>query len=37
MNALPHSLEVAPQLKVYVQKYALPVPGDWPIWFYFKN
>ena len=37
MDALSHSLEVAPQLKVYLQKYALPAPGDWPTWFYFKK
>ena len=37
MDALSHSFEVAPQLKVYLQKYALPSPGDWPTWFYFKK
>lgn len=36
-NALSHSFEVAPQLKVYLQKYAVPAPGDWPTWFYFKK
>ena len=37
MNALSHSFEVAPQLKVYLQRYALSAPGDWPTWFYFKK
>lgn len=37
LHALSHSFEVAPQLKLYIEKYALPTPGDWPTWYYFKK
>ena len=37
MNALSHSFEVAPQLKVYLQKYALPAPGTGQLGFTLKK
>ena len=36
-NALLHSFQAAPDLKLYLDKYALPTPGDWPTWYYFKK
>ena len=36
-KALCHVLECAPVLKDYLNKFALPAPGDWPTWFYQKK
>ena len=36
-KAFQNSFKVTPQLKEYLKKYLVPLPGDWPTWFYTKK
>ena len=36
-TALQHILNCCPDLRTYLNNYAVPSPGDWPTWFYQKK
>ena len=36
-TAFQHILNCCPDLRTYLNNYAVPNPGDWPTWFYQKK